>query len=156
MTRQRDNAAHILVVDDDQRIRQMLSRYFDQEGYRVSVAADGAALRAQLTDSVDVILLDVVMPGEDGLTLAREIRAKSDVEIIMLTGRDDVLDRIVGLEVGADDYIPKPFHLREVLARVKSVLRRRGGPHDASSRDGRSNPLRGLALGCCASPTRLA
>ena len=73
MTRQRDNAAHILVVDDDPRIRQMLSRYFDQEGYRISVAADGVALRAQLTDSVDVILLDVVMPGEDGLTLAREI-----------------------------------------------------------------------------------
>jgi two-component system, OmpR family, response regulator len=126
MTRERDNAAHILVVDDDQRIRQMLSRYFDQEGYRVSVAADGAALRAQLTDSVDVILLDVIMPGEDGVTLAREIRAKLDVGIIMLTGRGDVLDRIVGLEVGADDYIPKPFHLREVLARVKSVLRRRG------------------------------
>ena len=125
MTRQRDNAAHILVVDDDQRIRQMLSRYFDQEGYRVSVAADGSALRAQLTDLIDVILLDVVMPGEDGVTLAREIRAKSDVGIIMLTGRDDVLDRIVGLEVGADDYIPKPFHLREVLARVKSLLRRR-------------------------------
>lgn len=126
MTRHTDTAGHILVVDDDQRIRQMLSRYFDQEGYRVSVAADGPALRAQLTDSVDVILLDVVMPGEDGLTLAREIRAKSDVGIIMLTGRDDVLDRIVGLEIGADDYIPKPFHLREVLARVKSVLRRRG------------------------------
>ena len=125
MTRQRDNAAHILVVDDDQRIRHMLSRYFDQEGYRVSVAADGSALRAQLTDLIDVILLDVVMPGEDGVTLAREIRAKSDVGIIMLTGRDDVLDRIVGLEVGADDYIPKPFHLREVLARVKSLLRRR-------------------------------
>ena len=126
MTRQRDNAAHILVVDDDQRIRQMLSRYFDQEGYRVSVAADGSALRAQLTDFIDVILLDVVMPGEDGVrTLAREICAKSDVGIIMLTGRDDVGDRIVGLEVGADDYIPKPFHLREVLARVKSFLRRR-------------------------------
>ena len=128
MTRHRDNAAHILVVDDDQRIRQMLTRYFEQEGYRVSVAADGAAMRAQLNDSVDVILLDVVMPGEDGLTLAREIRASSDVGIIMLTGRDDVLDRIVGLEVGADDYIAKPFHLREVLARVKSVLRRRERP----------------------------
>jgi len=89
------------------------------------VAADGPTMRAQLTDSVDVILLDVVMPGEDGLTLAREIRANSDVGIIMLTGRDDVLDRIVGLEVGADDYIAKPFHLREVMARVKSVLRRR-------------------------------
>jgi DNA-binding response OmpR family regulator len=118
--------AHILVVDDDPRIRQMLVRYFEQEGYRVSAAADGVAMRAQLSAApVDVILLDVVMPGEDGLTLAREIRAKSNVGIIMLTGRDDVLDRVVGLEVGADDYIAKPFHLREVLARVKSLLRRR-------------------------------
>src|SRR5271163_2642955 len=125
MTRHGDTAAHILVVDDDQRTRQMLTRYFEQEGYRISVAADGPTMRAQLNDSVDVILLDVVMPGEDGLTLAREVRASSDVGIIMLTGRDDVLDRIVGLEVGADDYIAKPFHLREVLARVKSVLRRR-------------------------------
>ena len=125
MANPKENAVHILVVDDDQRIRQMLTRYFEQEGYRISVAADGPTMRAQLNDSVDVILLDVVMPGEDGLTLAREIRAISDVGIIMLTGRDDVLDRIVGLEVGADDYIAKPFHLREVLARVKSVLRRR-------------------------------
>jgi two-component system, OmpR family, response regulator len=117
---------HILVVDDDPRIRQMLTRYFEQEGYRVSAAADGAAMRAQLSAKpIDVILLDVVMPGEDGLTIAREIRAKSDVGIIMLTGRDEVLDRVVGLEVGADDYIAKPFHLREVLARVKSVVRRR-------------------------------
>ncbi|HLW92514.1 MAG TPA: response regulator [Roseiarcus sp.] len=122
-----EDAARILVVDDDPRIRQMLIRYFEQEGYRVSAAADGAAMRAQLkVASAEIILLDVVMPGEDGLTLAREIRAKSDVGIIMLTGRDEVLDRVVGLEVGADDYIAKPFHLREVLARVKSVLRRRG------------------------------
>ena len=135
MTRQRDTAAHILVVDDDQRIRQMLTRYFEQEGYRISVAADGLAMRAQLNDSVDVILLDVVMPGEDGLTLAREIRATSDVGIIMLTGRDDVLDRVVGLEIGADDYIAKPFHLREVLARVKSVLRRREPPPRPSVTD---------------------
>ena len=120
------DAAHILVVDDDQRIRHMLTRYFEQEGYRITAAADGASMRGQLNSSVDVILLDVVMPGEDGLTLAREIRTRSNVGIIMLTGRDDVLDRVVGLEVGADDYIAKPFHLREVLARVKSVLRRRG------------------------------
>jgi two-component system phosphate regulon response regulator OmpR len=125
MANPKEGAAHILVVDDDQRIRQMLTRYFEQEGYRISVATDGPTMRAQLSDSVDVILLDVVMPGEDGLTLARDIRANSDVGIIMLTGRDDVLDRVVGLEVGADDYIAKPFHLREVLARVKSVLRRR-------------------------------
>ncbi len=129
-----ETAVHILVVDDDQRIRQMLTRYFEQEGYRISAAADGAAMRAQLNDSVDVILLDVVMPGEDGLTLAREIRTNSDVGIIMLTGRDDVLDRVVGLEVGADDYIAKPFHLREVLARIKSVLRRREPRAAASSR----------------------
>jgi two-component system phosphate regulon response regulator OmpR len=128
MANPKEDAVHILVVDDDQRIREMLRRYFEQEGYRVSVAADGLAMRSQLTDSVDVILLDVVMPGEDGLTLARELRANSDVGIIMLTGREDVLDRVVGLEVGADDYITKPFHLREVLARVKSVLRRRGSP----------------------------
>jgi DNA-binding response OmpR family regulator len=134
MVNPREDAVHILVVDDDQRIRQMLTRYFEQEGYRISVAADGPALRAQLNDSVDVILLDVVMPGEDGLTLAREIRANSDVGIIMLTGRDDVLDRVVGLEVGADDYIAKPFHLREVLARVRSVLRRRNPRPDQPPR----------------------
>jgi two-component system phosphate regulon response regulator OmpR len=104
----------------------MLARYFEQEGYRVAVAADGAGLRAQLAaGAIDIVLLDVVMPGEDGLTLAREIRARSDVGIIMLTGRGEMLDRVVGLEIGADDYIAKPFHLREVLARVKSVLRRR-------------------------------
>ena len=126
MIEPKEQPVHILVVDDDPRIRQMLTRYFEQEGYRVSAAADGAAMRAQLkAKPVDVILLDVVMPGEDGLTIAREIRASSDVGIIMLTGRDEVLDRVVGLEVGADDYIAKPFHLREVLARVKSVLRRR-------------------------------
>jgi two-component system phosphate regulon response regulator OmpR len=135
MAKIEENAVHILVVDDDQRIRHMLVRYFEQEGYRVSAVADGAAMRAQLNRSrVDVILLDVVMPGVDGLTLAHEIRAASDVGIIMLTGRDDVLDRVVGLEVGADDYIAKPFNLREVLARVKSVLRRRGALLDKPTR----------------------
>jgi len=104
----------------------MLTRYFAQEGYQVAAAADGAGMREYLkANRVDVVLLDVVMPGDDGLTLARQIRAHSDVGIIMLTGRGEVMDRVVGLEVGADDYIAKPFHLREVLARVKSVLRRR-------------------------------
>ena len=126
MTDPNDNSVHILVVDDDARIRQMLTRYFEQEGYRISAAADGVSMRARRTaNRVDIVLLDVVMPGEDGLTLAREIRAHSDIGIIMLTGRGEMLDRVVGLEVGADDYIAKPFHLREVLARVKSVLRRR-------------------------------
>ncbi|RFB79974.1 response regulator [Methylovirgula sp. 4M-Z18] len=134
MMSSQEDAVHILVVDDDPRIRQMLTRYFEQEGYRVSIAGDGVAMRAQLNDTVDVILLDVVMPGEDGVTLAREIRANSDVGIIMLTGRDDVLDRVVGLEVGADDYIAKPFHLREVMARVKSVVRRRSRRPDPPTR----------------------
>jgi two-component system phosphate regulon response regulator OmpR len=126
MIKPAEQPVHILVVDDDVRIRQMLIRYFQQEGYRVTAVADGPAMRARLNETpVDVILLDVVMPGEDGLTLAREIRAMSDVGIIMLTGRDELLDRVVGLEVGADDYVAKPFHLREVLARVKSLLRRR-------------------------------
>ncbi|MDE3876442.1 response regulator [Sinorhizobium meliloti] len=117
---------HILVVDDDSRIRQMLSRYFEEEGYRVTLAGDGREMRDCLDkQSIDIILLDLVLPGEDGLTLARDLRARSDVPLIMLTGRDDVVDRVVGLEVGADDYIAKPFHLREVLARVRGVLRRR-------------------------------
>jgi DNA-binding response OmpR family regulator len=117
---------HILVVDDDPRIRQMLMRYFEGEGYRVTAVADGTAMRRVLQQApVSIILLDLVLPGsEDGLSLAREIRANSNVPIIMLTGRDDVVDRIVGLEIGADDYIAKPFHLREVLARLRTVLRR--------------------------------
>ncbi|TCR75637.1 response regulator [Rhizobium sp. BK376] len=116
----------LLVVDDDPRIRQMLARYFEEEGYRVTGVADGTAMRAALAKGTfDAILLDLGLPGDDGLTLAREIRSTSDIPIVMLTGRGDVIDRIVGLEVGADDYIAKPFHLREVLARVRSVMRRR-------------------------------
>ncbi|HVW94147.1 MAG TPA: response regulator [Devosia sp.] len=119
-------SGHILVVDDDSRVRQMLVRYFEDEGYRVTAVPDGVGLRRVLAGrDVDLILLDVVLPGQDGYALAREVRAHSDLPIIMLTGRDDVTDRVVGLEIGADDYIAKPFHLREVLARVRSVLRRR-------------------------------
>jgi DNA-binding response OmpR family regulator len=118
---------HILVVDDDPRIRQMLLRYFEGEGYRVSAVANGAGMRECLQNkSIDIVLLDLMLPGdEDGLVLAREIRSHSDLPIIMLTGRDNVVDRIVGIEIGADDYIAKPFHLREVLARLRTVLRRR-------------------------------
>lgn len=120
-------AEHLLVVDDDPRIRQMLVRYFEGESYRVTAVGDGKAMREALRlRPVDAILLDLVLGGgEDGLELAREIRGRSDVPIIMLTGRDDVVDRIVGLEIGADDYIAKPFHLREVLARLRTILRRR-------------------------------
>lgn len=117
----------ILVVDDDPRIRQMLTRYFEEEGYSVSTAADGMEMKSQFRHKdIDIILLDLSLPGgQDGLDLAREIRSQSDVPIMMLTGRDDVVDRIIGIEIGADDYIAKPFHLREVHARLKSILRRR-------------------------------
>ncbi|AYD02768.1 response regulator [Neorhizobium sp. NCHU2750] len=121
------HAAHILVVDDDPRIRQMLARYFEGEGYRVTTVPDGVEMNVVMRqNSVDAVLLDLSLPGgRDGLDLARDIRATSDVPIMMLTGRDDVVDRIIGIEIGADDYIAKPFHLREVHARLKSILRRR-------------------------------
>ncbi|CAD7034169.1 DNA-binding response regulator [Pseudorhizobium endolithicum] len=122
------NPPHLLVVDDDPRIRSLLTRYFEAEDYAVTCAADGADMHMQMRQNrFDAVLLDLSLPGgQDGLDLAREIRSRSDVPIMMLTGRDDVVDRIVGLEIGADDYIAKPFHLREVHARLKSILRRRG------------------------------
>ncbi|WP_254065482.1 response regulator [Acidisoma sp. L85] len=125
-------------MDDDARIRQMLTRYLEEQGYRVTGVADGQAMREFLRDTVvDIILLDLVLPGEDGLGLARWVRSLSDVPIMMLTGRDDVIDRIVGLEIGADDYIAKPFHLREVLARLKTVLRRRQPPTSSNRAEDR-------------------
>jgi two-component system, OmpR family, response regulator len=116
---------HILVVDDQREIREMVEDYLSGEGYRVSTAHDGAEMRRALVQSrVDLVILDLMLPGEDGLSLARSLREESDVGIIILTGRGETVDRIIGLEMGADDYLPKPFHLRELLARVKSVLRR--------------------------------
>ncbi|MCA2436056.1 response regulator [Rhizobium leguminosarum] len=122
----------ILVVDDDVRIQRMLAQYLGEEGFDVDVAGGSSQMRARMAGAkFDAVLLDLVLPGDcDGLQLAREIRSGSDVPIIMLSGRDDVMDRVVGLEVGADDYIGKPFHLREVLARVKTVLRRRSPAGD--------------------------
>jgi DNA-binding response OmpR family regulator len=116
---------HILVVDDDPKIRTLLRRCFEPEGYRVSEAGNGDEVLERLgQDGVDLVTLDLNLPGEDGLSLARRIRGVSDVPIIIVTGKGDAIDAIVGLEVGADDYIRKPFHVREVLARVRSVLRR--------------------------------
>jgi two-component system OmpR family response regulator len=124
------NPLHVLVVDDDQRIRAMLRRYLVEEGFRISEAADGNSMRAALdAERVDLVLLDLMMPGEDGLSLARQVRQRSDIPIIMLTGKSDLIDRVAGLEAGADDYIAKPFHLREVLARIRTVLRRGGTLH---------------------------
>lgn len=119
-----DNS-HILVVDDQREICDLVQEYLSSEGYRVSIANDGAAMRRVMAQGpVDLVILDLMLPGEDGLTLARSLREESNVGIIILTGRGEIVDRIIGLEMGADDYLPKPFHLRELLARVKSVLRR--------------------------------
>jgi len=116
---------HILIVDDQQEICDLVQEYLAGEGYRVSTAQDGAGMRNAMARSrVDLVILDLMLPGEDGLTLARWLRQESSVGIIILTGRGEIVDRIIGLEMGADDYLPKPFHLRELLARVKSVLRR--------------------------------
>ena len=116
---------HVLVVDDEPRIRTMLRRYLVEEGFKVSDAADGADMRAVLArEVINLVLLDLMMPGEDGLSLARHIRQCSEIPIIMLTGKGDLIDRVAGLETGADDYITKPFELREVLARIRTVMRR--------------------------------
>ncbi|WP_332690391.1 response regulator [Devosia sp.] len=117
---------HILVVDDDDQVRRMLRRCFEDEGYRVSEAADQPGVDAALATGIDLITLDLNLGGTDGLAIARTVRQNWDLPIIMITGKGDMIDRIVGLEIGADDYIAKPFHLREVLARVRSVLRRAG------------------------------
>jgi DNA-binding response OmpR family regulator len=119
------SAAHILIVEDDAKVRLLLRRCFEGEGYRVTEAGSGAEAVERLgAGSFDLVTLDLTLPDSDGLTVGREIRAHSQVPIIMVTGKGDTIDRVVGLELGADDYITKPFHLREVLARVRAVLRR--------------------------------
>lgn len=119
------DTASVLVVDDDPHIRDMLSDYLDGHGYDVRASGDGASARALLAEWMpQVVLLDVGLPGEDGLSLARHLRESYDLGIIMVSGAGDTVDRIVGLEVGADDYLAKPFDLRELRARLKSVLRR--------------------------------
>lgn len=118
-------APHILIVDDEAEIRLMLRRLFEREGFAVSEAKDGAELFATLDrQPVSLITLDLRLGGEDGLELARRVRMKDNVPIVMISGKGDPIDRVVGLELGADDYISKPFHLREVLARIRAVLRR--------------------------------
>ncbi len=119
------DSPHILVVDDDREIRDLLGKFLDKNGFRVTTAADGREMRRALDDwKIDLIVLDLMLPGEDGLTLCRNLRAESAVPVIMLTAMGEEVDRIVGLEMGADDYIAKPFNPRELLARIKAVLRR--------------------------------
>ena len=122
---------HILVVDDDREIRSLVAQFLKKHGYRVSDAADGRAMMQLLeAGRFDLIVLDLMLPGEDGLSLCRRVRATSSLPIIMLTAVSEETDRIVGLEMGADDYLPKPFNPRELLARIKAVLRRSGLPDD--------------------------
>ncbi|MGE0420351.1 MAG: response regulator [Acetobacteraceae bacterium] len=118
-------APHVLIVDDHQEIRDLVARLLTKEGFRTSVAADGKAMRKVLADGrIDLILLDLMLPGEDGLSLCRSVRADSDVPIIMLTAKGEEVDKVIGLELGADDYLPKPFGSRELIARIRAVLRR--------------------------------
>lgn len=116
---------HILIVDDDADIRSLLSDYLQKNGYRTTAVAEGKGMLATLDNGrVDLIVLDLMLPGDDGLVLCRNLRARSDIPVIMLTARGEDMDRILGLEMGADDYLPKPFNPRELLARIKSILRR--------------------------------
>ena len=119
------NLPSILVVDDDSRIREMLSDYLSLNGFAVRTAEDGDEMRRRLAEqSADLLILDLMLPGEDGLSLTRYIRQHTEMPIIILTGRGEEVDTVVGLEMGADDYVAKPFSLRELLARVKTVIRR--------------------------------
>jgi len=118
-------APHVLIVDDHREIRDLVSRALTKDGFRVSAAADGKAMRKIMADGrIDLILLDLMLPGEDGLSLCRTLRAQSNIPIIMLTAKGDEVDRVVGLEMGADDYLSKPFGSRELIARIRAVLRR--------------------------------
>ncbi len=125
---------HILVVDDDPDLHELLGRYLSEQGFEVTGVEDGAAMdRFLATRSTDLIILDLMLPGEDGLSIAKRLRSDRDTPIIMLSARGEEVDRIVGLEVGADDYLPKPFNPRELLARIRAVLRRPTAPSNAES-----------------------
>jgi two-component system OmpR family response regulator len=129
---------HILIVDDEPEAREEIAEYLGHNGFQASVADGGSAMRTIIEQSsVDLVILDLMMPGEDGLTLTDYLRKRSDVGIIILTGKPDSVDQIVGLEIGADDYLSKPCDLRQLLARVRSVLRRRrnAAVSDASDND---------------------
>lgn len=134
----------ILIVDDDPRICRLVARYLSREGYATETASNGAELRQRLDDGrPDLVILDLMLPGEDGLSLVRTIRELSDIPIIMLTGKAETVDKVVGLEMGADDYMTKPFEERELLARVRTVLRRTSsGGSDTTRRSGVSDILR--------------
>ncbi|OGA55436.1 MAG: DNA-binding response regulator [Betaproteobacteria bacterium RIFCSPLOWO2_12_FULL_62_58] len=139
---------HVLVVDDDQEIRSLLRDYLQKNGYRVTAVGDGKRMWAAFEEArPDIVVLDLMLPGDDGLTLCRDLRARSKTPIIMLTARGEETDRIVGLEMGADDYLPKPFNPRELLARIKSILRRtRTLPENLRPEDARAIRFAGWTL----------
>lgn len=125
MTATMERSDHILIVDDDAEIRSLLTRYLEKNGLRATAVGDGRGMwRALDGGAIDLIVLDLMLPGDDGLTLCRTLRAQSDLPVIMLTARGDETDRIVGLEMGADDYLPKPFEPRELAVRLQTILRR--------------------------------
>ncbi len=124
-----DNAAHILIVDDDQRIRDQLAQYLFENGFRVTTANDATCARASMRGlTFDLVLLDVMMPGESGLDLARDLKTISNVPICMLTARAEAEHRVEGLEIGVDDFVPKPFEPRELVLRLRNILRRGRSP----------------------------
>jgi two-component system, OmpR family, response regulator len=135
---------HVLIVDDDREIRGLLGQYLEKHEFRTTTVADGREMRRILERShVDLLVLDLMLPGEDGLSLCRELRGRSQLPIIMLTARGEDVDRIVGLELGADDYVAKPFNPRELLGRIKAVLRRSAhAPRDPSPES-----VRGFSFG---------
>jgi len=139
---------HLLLVDDDAELRDLLRDYLGQAGYRVSAVADGREMqRVMAAAPHDLVILDIMLPGEDGLSLCRRLRAQSRIPILMLTARGDEIDRIVGLEMGADDYLAKPFNPRELLARIKSILRRAGSlPENLADEDVRRFRFAGWSL----------
>jgi DNA-binding response OmpR family regulator len=125
-------SARVLLVEDDARLASMVADYLGEAGFRMDLAPNGAeAMRLITADDFDAVILDLMLPDADGLDLCRGIRAKSDIPLLMLTARGDPLDRVVGLELGADDYLPKPFEPRELLARLRAILRRRHAPGSA-------------------------
>ncbi len=128
---------HLLLVDDDTELRALLRDYLGQAGFRITTVADGREMtKAMDSAPFDLVILDIMLPGEDGLSLCRRLRARSRIPILMLTARGDEIDRIVGLEMGADDYLSKPFNPRELLARIKSILRRAGSlPENLAAED---------------------
>ncbi|HWX69199.1 MAG TPA: response regulator [Steroidobacteraceae bacterium] len=135
---------HVLIVDDDREIRGLLAQYLEKHEFRTTAVAEGKEMRRVLERAhVDLLVLDLMLPGEDGLSLCRELRSRSQLPIIMLTARGEDVDRIVGLELGADDYVAKPFNPRELLGRIKAVLRRSAhAPRDPSPEN-----VRGFSFG---------